>query len=219
MTRLIGSPQGYHGGPGELTTKVLANKRRIIVFDEIEKAHSDVCDLFLAMMGEGRITDQRSSKAADLTESIIVLTSNAQNDELVKLQSEIRDPAELRNAVQVQLRETGVFRPEIIGRMTRIYVFKHLEGLVKAEIALLKMRKVAQEYGMEVSYVAPELLWDVVQQGDKLKDFGARQRDQIVEDMLAQPLLAARQAGASAVQLNVSDTGELVIEPAELARL
>lgn len=47
---------------------------------------------------------------------------------------------------------------------------------------------------MEVQFVSPELLWEVVQQGDKVKDFCACQRDQIIEDLLAQPLLAARQA-------------------------
>jgi ATP-dependent Clp protease ATP-binding subunit ClpA len=213
LTRLIGTTPGYTGGSGELTTKLQANKRRIIVFDEIEKAHSDICDLFLAMMGEGRLTDQRTGKAADLTESIIVLSSNAQHDELDKLQQEIRDPNELNNAVRVQLREAAIFRPEIIGRLTRIYVFKQLEGIVRAEIAFLKMRKMAQEYGLDVDFVAPELLCNAVQAGDKLKDFGARQRDQVIEDMLAEPLLAARRAGAKSVKLALGKTGDILVEP------
>lgn len=214
IARLVGSPQGYVGGAGELTKAMMANKKRIVVFDEIEKAHHSLYDLFLSMMGDGRLADQRSGKEADFTESIIVLTSNAEQDVLTRMQSEISNSDELNNALRVHLRESGTFRPEIIGRIDRIYVFKELEGIVRAEIVALKMRKLAAEYGLELVYVDPTLIFDAMSKGDKLRDFGARQREQIVEDLLAQPLLDARTAGVRKARIVLSEGGQLTVQAA-----
>jgi len=87
-TRLIGTPTGYVGADagGQLTRPVLNNPRRLIVFDEVEKAWPGVFDLFLSMMGDGRLTEQGSGKAADFTQCVIVLTSNAEQDALSAIQ-------------------------------------------------------------------------------------------------------------------------------------
>ncbi|MEZ6073210.1 MAG: AAA family ATPase [Pirellulales bacterium] len=214
ISRLIGTAQGYAGGSGELTKAMMAKTQRIVIFDEIEKAHGSLCDLFLSMMGDGRVQDQKSGKVADFTEAIIVLTSNAEQDKLTQMQEETSDMSELNNALRVHLQESGTFRPEIIGRIDRIYVFKQLAGIVRAEIVLLKMRKIANEYGLEMVHVAPELIYEAVKEGDKLKEFGARQREQVVEDMLADGLLAAKRAGAKRVSIVIDDDGDLLIQPA-----
>ncbi len=77
--RLIGVPTGYHGAEqgGQLTRPMMAKARRLILFDEIEKAHPSVFDLFLQMLGEARLTEQGSGKTADFSQSIVILTSNA----------------------------------------------------------------------------------------------------------------------------------------------
>lgn len=209
ISRLVGSPQGYVGGSGELTKAMLANKRRLVAFDEIEKAHSSLFDLFLSMMGDGRLADQRTGREADFTESIIVLTSNAEQEAMVRIQNETTDPDELNNALRVHLRESGTFRPEIIGRIDRIYVFNELEGIVEAEIVVLKMRKLAAEYGLTIAHVDAALIYDAMQRGNRLKDFGARQREQVVEDMLAEQFLAARRSGAHEVEIHTDNNGEL----------
>jgi len=212
LYRLIGSPQGIAGGSGDLTKKLIANKRRVVVFDEVEKAHQDVNDIFLSMMGQAVVQDQKTNKEADFSDAIIVLTSNAEQDALVKLQDEVKDPQELNNSIRVHLRECGYFRPEIIGRITRIYVFRPLDGLVRAEIVVLKVRKLASEYGLEIEKVAPEIIHELVQKGDKLSDFGARQREQVVEDLLAEPFLMAKRSGAKEIRVAVNEDGDLCIE-------
>ena len=92
--RLIGAPSGYIGSDkgGELTRKMLNNPKRVVVFDEVEKAHTLVLDLFLSTMGDGRLTDQSSGEVADFTQAVIILTSNLAEKAIVKLQEELTDP-------------------------------------------------------------------------------------------------------------------------------
>ena len=124
-TRLIGTPTGYVGASqgGQLTRPMLSNPQRLVLFDEIEKAYSGVFDLLLSMMGEGRLTEQGSGKVADFTQSVIVLTSNAEHENIGKLLDQFDDVAELSKAVRSVLRDAGTFRPEIISRFDQIYVF------------------------------------------------------------------------------------------------
>ena len=73
-TRLIGTPTGYVGASqgGQLTRPMFSNPKRLVLFDEIEKAYAGVFDLLLSLMGEGRLTEQFSGKVADFTQSVIV---------------------------------------------------------------------------------------------------------------------------------------------------
>lgn len=216
-TRLIGTPTGYVGAEsgGQLTRPVLNNKRRLIVFDEIEKAYSGVFDLFLQMLGDGRLTEQGSGRQADFTQSIIVLTSNAEHEAIGKIQDQIEDPYERTDAVKKHLRDSKIFRPEIIGRFDRIFVFKPLEGIVVAEITVLKMMKAAQAYGLELERVDPELVYNAMQKSEKVKDFGIRELERIVDEMLADGLLAAREAGAERVKLLFDEDGAIRVEPCD----
>lgn len=216
-TRLIGTPTGYVGAEsgGQLTRPVLNNKRRLVVFDEIEKAYSGVFDLFLQMLGDGRLTEQGSGRQADFTQSIVVMTSNAEHEAIGKIQEQIEDPYERTDAMKKHLRDSKVFRAEIAGRVDRICVFKPLEGIVVAEITVLKMMKAAQAYGLELDRVDPELVYDAMQKSEKVKDFGIRELERIVDEMLADGLLAAREAGVERVKLLFDGEGALRVEPSE----
>jgi ATP-dependent Clp protease ATP-binding subunit ClpB len=120
--RLIGTPAGYVASEqgGQLTRPVLSNPRRLILFDEIEKAYPPVFDLFLQMMGEARLTEQGSGKTADFSQSVIILTSNADAEQIGKIQREVNDYHEMVNAVKSHLADAKIFRPEIIGRIDRV---------------------------------------------------------------------------------------------------
>ncbi len=215
-TRLIGTPTGYVGADsgGQLTRPLLNNPRRVILFDEVEKAWPGIFDLFLSMMGDGRLTEQGSGKAADFTQSIIVLTSNAEYEAVGRIQQQIEDPHERIDAVKRHLRDSKVFRPEIIGRFDRIYIFRPLDGMVLAEIAALKMKNLARQYGLEVGFVAPELIVEAMDKGSKLKDFGARELERVVDELLAEPMLLARHAGATKIAIHVESDGTLRVDPA-----
>jgi ATP-dependent Clp protease ATP-binding subunit ClpA len=217
-TRLIGSPTGYIGSElgGQLTRPVMANPRRLILFDEIEKAYSGVFDLFLQLMGEARLTEQGSGKTADYSQSILILTSNAHAEQIGRIQKEVSDYHEMVNAVKGYLAESKVFRPEILGRIDRVYVFQPLEGMVIAEIALLKIGKLAEQYGLKVKFVAPELLVRALAANEKVSRFGIRELERILNDMFADQLLAAQEDGAKEVQIEGYLSGDVQVRPTGL---
>lgn len=216
-TRLIGTPLGYVGSGqgGQLTRPVINNPKRLILFDEIEKAYTQVMDLFLQLMGDGRLTEQGSGEVADFTQSIVILTSNAEAEAIGKLQEEMTDYQEMVNAVKGHLSATGKFRPEIIGRIDRVYVFKPLGGMVMAEIVALKMTNLAKEYGLELTYVDPRLILEAMQRGNKLKKFGVRELDREIGNMLGEDLVAAKQAGGKKIRLDIEDDGVIAISPVD----
>jgi len=216
-SRLIGVPQGYVSAElgGQLTRPVISNPRRVVLFDEIEKAYSQVFDLFLQLMGEARLTEQGSGKTVDFTQTIIILTSNAHADEIGAIQREVSDYHEMLNAVKGYLADTKVFRPEILGRIDRVYVFQPLEGLVIAEIALLKLAKLGREYGLLVSFVAPELVMTALLANQKISRFGIRELDRILFDMFAPHFALAKEGGANTVTVGVGADGAASVQPAE----
>jgi len=194
----------------------MANPRRLILFDEIEKAYSGVFDLFLQLMGEARLTEQGSDKTADYSQSILILTSNAHAEQIGRIQKEVSDYHEMVNAVKGYLAESKVFRPEILGRIDRVYVFQPLEGMVIAEIALLKIGKLAEQYGLKVKFVAPELLVRALAANEKVSRFGIRELERILNDMLADQLLAAQEDGAKEVQIEGYLSGDVQVRPTGL---
>jgi ATP-dependent Clp protease ATP-binding subunit ClpA len=208
-TRLIGIPTGYVGAErgGQLTRPVIQNPRRLILFDEIEKAYTEVFDLFLQLMGEARLTEQGSGKTVDFSQCIIILTSNAHAEEILKIQRDVGDQHELINALKGHLVDTRVFRAEILGRIDRVYVFNALEGMVIAEIALLKISKLAKEYGLKVKFVAPDLIVQALEANQKVSRFGIRELERILSDMFASDFVRAKQGGASEVTVGVKPDG------------
>lgn len=215
-TRLIGTPTGYIGAEqgGQLTRPVMSNPRRLILFDEIEKAYPQVFDLFLQLMGEARLTEQGSGKVVDYSQCIIILTSNAHGEEIGKIQREISDYYEMVNAVKGYLADSNVFRPEILGRIDKVYVFQPLEGMVIAEIALLKIVKLGKQYGLDVQFVAPELLMQVLAANEKVSRFGIRALQGVLDDLLPSQFIDAKEAGAKQVAIEADETsGGVRVKP------
>lgn len=210
--RLIGTPTGYVGAAqgGQLTRPMFANPQRLVLFDEIEKAYAGVFDLLLSLTGEGRLTEQGSGKVADFTQSLVVLTSNAQHEAISQLTAQFDDPFELGQAVRSVLREAQTFRPEIISRFDQVFVFKPLEGIVNAEIAALKIGRAAQEYGVEIEHIAPEIVYEIMDRADAAQD--TRELTRIVDGLLGDLLLRAREEGQERVRISTDEAGQPVLE-------
>jgi ATP-dependent Clp protease ATP-binding subunit ClpB len=132
LPRLIGLPMGYEGAEkgGQLTRPVMANSKRVILFDDFDKAYPSIHDLFLTLMGEGRLTEEGSGETVDCTQCVIILTSNAEYEAIGKIQREFSDYHEMVNAVKGRIAESKVLRPEILGRIDRVYVLGSLDGMV-----------------------------------------------------------------------------------------
>ena len=127
------------GEGGQLTRPMFSNPRRLVLFDEIEKAYPRVFDLMLSLMGEGRLTEQGSGKVADFTQAVIVLTSNAEHESIGRLREQIEDPLELASAVRTVLKDSKTFRPEIVSRFDHVYVFKPLDDETQARIGITQV--------------------------------------------------------------------------------
>lgn len=207
-TRLIGTPTGYVGANqgGQLTRPMFSNPRRLVLFDEIEKAYAGIFDLLLSLMGEGRLTEQGSGKQADFTQSIIVLTSNAEHNAIGKLLDQIEDPDELNTAVRSVLRESGTFRPEIISRFDHVCVFKPLDDITKARIAGLKIIKAAEEYGVTIKKIDAQIVSDIV---TERPEQDARELTRAVDSKLGELLLYAKEQGFEFVEVTINEAGKL----------
>ena len=210
-TRLIGTPGGYVDSDkgGQLTRPMLSNPKRLVLFDEIEKAYTGIFDLLLSIMGEGRLTEQGSGKVADFTQALIVLTSNAEHETIGKLSEQFDDQFELGNAVRSVLRDAKTFRPEIISRFDQVYVFQPLEGIVNAEIAALKIGKAAEEYGVEIEHIDAEIVFQIMEMGDAAND--TRELTRLVDAKLGELLLAAREQGQQRVRIGLDADGQPIV--------
>lgn len=210
-TRLVGTPTGYVGADqgGHLTRPFLANPRRVMLLDEVEKAYAGVFDLFLALLGEGRLTEQGSGRTVDFTQAVVLFTSNAQCEPLTRLAEEVTDPDELQQAARTLLKESGTFRPELVSRIDLVAVFRPLGEYATAEVVGLRMRAAARSYGVELATVAPELVTGVVDRVALRGD--AREMARQVDDLLADLFVAAREAGLARVDIGLDPEGRPVL--------
>lgn len=191
VSRLVGSPPGYvgHDSGGQLVNDVRQNSSAVILFDEIEKAHPDVYNIFLQIMDYGVLTDSQGRKA-DFRNCLIVMTSNAGAELSQKAQVGFGEADEQDEKLTTKEEVKRFFAPEFRNRLTKIIHFSHLgkeEGLrvVKKECAALAERLALKKIAFSVSESAENLLY----QKGYSKEYGARNIARTVEDELADPLV------------------------------
>ena len=141
VSRLIGAPPGYVGFEegGQLTEKVRRKPYSIVLLDEIEKAHSDVFNVLLQVLDEGRLTDGQG-KTVDFRNTVLIMTSNIGSDILIDSSINKKDK---RNQVMNLLKKS--FRPEFLNRVDEILIYnsleeKQIEQIVKNEIQRVETR-------------------------------------------------------------------------------
>lgn len=167
VSRLIGSPPGYvgYGEGGRLTEAVRRQPYAVVLFDEIEKAHSDVFNLMLQLLDDGVLTDGMGRKV-DFKNTIIIMTSNAGSREVVSRARGVgyrtsSQAAQQDVAVDSNYRKalTEIFAPEFINRIDDVVIFatlsiEHIERIVDLEFERLCRRAEQLGYRMELSAVA-----------------------------------------------------------------
>ncbi|RIP35767.1 ATP-dependent chaperone ClpB [Staphylococcus gallinarum] len=189
VSRLIGAPPGYvgHDEGGQLTEAVRRNPYSVILLDEIEKAHSDVFNVLLQILEEGRLTDSKG-RAVDFKNTIIIMTSNIGSQillENVKDTGVITENTE--KAVMNNLNQ--YFKPEIINRMDDIVLFKPLtindmSLIVDKILTQLNIRLMEQRITIEVSDAAKQWLGEEAYE----PQFGARPLKRFVQRQIETPL-------------------------------
>ena len=185
VTRLIGAPPGYVGYEegGQLTEAVRHKPYSVLLFDEVEKAHPDVFNIFLQILDDGRVTDSQG-RTVDFKNTIIILTSNmgAQKilDSIAKT-GEIQE--KVKEEIKVDLRTQ--FRPEFLNRLDEIIFFKALAkeqvyNIVKLLLRSLIDRLANQEITMTVG---DDVVNWIVEEGYDI-NFGARPLKRTIQDEL-----------------------------------
>jgi len=151
VARLIGAPPGYVGYEegGQLTESVRRKPYSVILFDEVEKAHPQVFNIFLQIFDEGRLTDGRG-RTVNFKNTIIILTSNLGSEIYREEKDEKKREEKILEKVQ------KFFRPEIINRLDAIVIYRPLNlemmrKIVDLQLNLLKERLKKQSLDLEVS--------------------------------------------------------------------
>jgi ATP-dependent Clp protease ATP-binding subunit ClpB len=184
VSRLIGAPPGYVGYEqgGQLTEAVRRRPYSVILFDEIEKAHPEVFNVFLQILDDGRLTDGQG-RVVDFKNVIIIMTSNLGSDLIL----ETERPEVLRDSLAELLKQT--FRPEFLNRIDETVIFNRLGKseigkIIDIQLAHLTARLAERKITLKVTDTAKALL------GERGYDpqFGARPLKRTIQAELENPL-------------------------------
>ncbi len=206
VTRLIGAPPGYVGYDegGQLTEAVRRKPYSVLLFDEIEKAHPDVFNIFLQILDDGRVTDSQG-RLVDFKNTIIILTSNLGSQAILDSISEHQKVTEEAKEM-VDLSLKNHFRPEFLNRLDEIIYFNALSktevyGIVKLLLGDLRKRLLAKGIEFKISKEAIEFL---IEKGYDI-NFGARPLKRTIqteiETMVAKAIVAQNIVEGSVVQI------------------
>jgi ATP-dependent Clp protease ATP-binding subunit ClpB len=208
VARLIGAPPGYVGYDegGQLTEAVRRRPYRVVLLDEVEKAHQDVFNVLLQVLDDGRLTDGQG-RTVDFRNVVVIMTSNLGSGHILDV---TLDRDELRDRVMADVRSH--FRPEFLNRIDETVIFDRLDaGQLRAiadiQLERLRRRLAERDLTLEVSDAALDHLaargFDPV--------YGARPLKRVIrrelEDRLAKALLTGEVVDGQTIAVDVADDG------------
>jgi ATP-dependent Clp protease ATP-binding subunit ClpC len=194
-SRLVGAPPGYVGFEegGQLTEKIRRRPYAVVLLDEVEKAHSDIFNMLLQIMEEGRLTDS-FGRRIDFRNIILIMTSNI-GASIIKNQASLgfrtADPEmnHVKMKEQLHAEVDKFFRPEFLNRLDETIVFRGLTAEDISQILDIEMRGIVgrlAEKGIAIE-LSPEAREYIVSKGTNL-DFGARPLRRAIERNIEDPL-------------------------------
>jgi len=204
VARLLGAPPGYVGYEegGALTEAVRRRPYSVLLFDEIEKAHKDVFNIFLQILDDGRATDGQG-RTVNFSNTVIIMTSNIGSNLIL----EEKDPKRLETGISTLLREH--FRPEFLNRVDEVVTFEHLGREQLAKIIGLytqKLNEMLKPRNLHLEFT-PNALTLLAEKGYD-RDFGARPMKRVfqreIQNPLAVGLLEGRFTAGATVKIDSS---------------
>ncbi len=223
ISRLIGAPPGYVGYEegGQLTEQIRRRPYAVVLLDEIEKAHPDVYNMLLQIMEEGHLTDSFGRKV-DFKNVILIMTTNA-GAQVISNASPFgffssKDEEASYDAMKKEVQQVmqKVFKPEFLGRLDEVVIFRKLTHENLRKIVDIELAKVYQRLGerglqLELSDETRDFLIEKGQEGDNL-EYGARPLrrsvEMYVEDPLAEELLRNAFEGKNLIRITVKEVGD-----------
>ncbi len=215
VARLVGAPPGYIGYEegGQLTEAVRRRPYSVVLLDEVEKAHTEVFDVLLQVLDDGRLTDGQG-RTVDFRNTLLILTSNLGSQFLA---DQTLDADTKRNAVMGVVR--GAFKPEFLNRLDEVVLFdalgtEELAKIVEINLTRLNKRLADRRFTVEATPAAKE--WLALTGFDPV--FGARPLRRLIqttiEDQLAQRVLAGevREGDTVIFDLDPSSDGLIILQ-------
>ena len=190
VARLIGAPPGYVGYDegGQLTEAVRRRPYSVILFDEIEKAHGDVFNIFLQILDDGRLTDGHG-RTVDFKNTVVIMTSNIGSQLILAYRGgdDAESYQQMKNEVLEAMRQH--FRPEFLNRVDEIVVFhslsrEHLQQIVDIQLERLRARLAERHIVLELSDRAREHIALVGYD----PSYGARPLKRVIQKEIETPL-------------------------------
>lgn len=188
VARLIGAPPGYVGYEegGVLTEAARRRPYSVLLFDEIEKAHRDVFNVFLQLLDDGRLTDNQG-RTVDFSNTLIVMTSNLGSRAIQEIASQGGTTEELNEATTLILRER--FLPEFLNRIDETIVFQPLAKEEIRKIVAIQARKLTALLAKQnVDLTLTDAALDGIAELGYDPAFGARPLKRVIQQRLQNPL-------------------------------
>jgi ATP-dependent Clp protease ATP-binding subunit ClpB len=224
VSRMIGSPPGYVGFEegGQLTEAVRRKPYSVILFDEIEKAHPEVFNIFLQIFDNGRLTDAKG-RVINFKNTILIMTSNIGNEVIQEYSSlgfvnrdkkKNAKEKEFEDKIKAELK--NYFKPEFLNRIDEIVIFhslskKEIAQIVELQINFISKRLAKQNIKIEVSQKAKEL---IASKGYE-PSYGARPLKRVIQneilDKLALEIIEGKVREKDTIKIDAKK-GEVVLE-------
>lgn len=233
VSKLIGAPPGFVGYDegGQLTEAVRRRPYSVILLDEIEKAHPEVFNLLLQVLEDGRLTDSKG-RSVSFRNTLMIMTSNIGSQVIEKGgqslgfefagQGSDSQYHNLRNLVNEEMKQ--YFRPELLNRLDEIIVFRQLSRDEVNQVADLMLDQVNQQLAPRqiILTFSPAFRDHLAGQGYDQR-YGARPMRRaiarLVEDPLAEAILAGTLQDGDTARLDLDDAGQVVVEPVQVPAL
>jgi len=205
VARLIGSPPGYVGYEegGSLTESIRRRPYQVVLFDEIEKAHKDVFNIFLQILDDGRLTDGQG-RTVNFSNTIIIMTSNLGAMHYKK--SSYMNKAELNKVISEEVKNN--FKPEFINRLDDIVIFNQLDIENINEIVLIELNKFKSLLeNKEIQLEFDKNVINYISEKGYDEFFGARPIKRLIQtlikDKIAMKILEGKYSSGSSVHLSI----------------
>jgi DNA polymerase III delta prime subunit len=208
ISNLLGSSLGYQGseGGGKLPNALRAagHGRLVILFDEVEKAHSSLWQRLLAFFDEGRAADSKGDASAP-KDTIVIMTTNRCADAIAKTPNNAKDI----------LRLDGFFSPEFLGRIDKIVALPKLSPEEMAQLCHLKVTTLADRWAIRIVEVEPDALRELYLGCRDLAELsGGRGIEEHIKDTLTDDFLDLQAQGVADARLVLADARVRVLEAA-----
>jgi ATP-dependent Clp protease ATP-binding subunit ClpC len=200
---LFGSAPGTTDQPGALTRPVAQNPYRVIILDELEKAHPDIRQSLFDVLDRGTCVEKNTGATIHFSGCVFFATSNGGVEALRAVKGEESDAAFVAAVNRKALGETNLFEKAFLSRWDGIYLMDELEPLTVAEVACLELTRQWGKFGIQVSFASADLIAKTVVKNSEFREYGVRQLAFLIRSATDAAISEAKNRGFKKVRLEV----------------